>query len=284
MDGLSFSGLLSEPTSPSDTIIIHIHGMAGDFYSNAYYSNMYEKYPTNGIAFLAGENRGTHNSTNFSTTKGSRCLGNSYEAFEECVHDIQSWINYALSLNYQKIWLQAHSLGTSKIAYYITSSPQENIAGQIWLSPSDNVGLVHDPVGFMDHKVLLPEAKKYTELGKPTQLLSQPLWSEHYLSAQTYINLFDKNTKTAIFNYSAPKLGWDVVNNISVPVIALTGTKDDGIEPVMDPHEAMRLLEKQLRKSPKVKTVVFENAAHDFEGFETQIIENTIQFILETGN
>ncbi len=43
----------------------------------------------------------------------------------------------------------------------------------------------------------------------------------------------------------------------------------------------MRLLEKQLRNSPKVKTVVFENATHSFEGFEQQIVDSVVTFIAQ---
>jgi pimeloyl-ACP methyl ester carboxylesterase len=283
-DGFQFSGLLSEPPEKCSTMIIHIHGMASDFYSSQFQKIAHEQYPLHGLAYCSGENRGTHSSTTFKTNDGQVIGGNSFEKLEDSVADIGAWVDFAHNRGYKHIWLQGDSLGPSKIAYFLDHNKNYSITGAIWISPSDMYGLVRDPEGIKDHELLLPEAKQLVSQEKNIQLLSNKLWEEYYLSAATYLNFFDEGSAMAIFNYGAPELGWDVVNNISVPVIAFTGTKDDGIEPVIEPHEAMRLLEKQLRNSPKVKTVVFENAAHDFEGFETQIIENTIQFILETGN
>ncbi len=280
-DGFEFHGLLSEPPQKSDAIITHIHGMASDFYSSQFQKIAHEQYPLRGLAYCSGENRGTHSATTFKTKNDSVIGGNSYEKLEDCVLDIDAWVNFAKAQGYDHIWLQGDSLGPSKIAYYLEQNHNTSIAGTIWISPSDMPGLVRDPEGIKDHELLLPEAKRLVSKGKSNQLLSHKLWGEYYLSAATYLNFFDEGSAMAIFNYGDPELGWEVVNNISVPVIAFTGTKDDGIEPVMEPHEAMQLLEKQLRNSPKVKTVVFENATHDFKGFEQQIVDEVVRFIAQ---
>lgn len=277
-DGLELSGLLSEP-SQKDTIIVHTHGMSGDFYTNPYYPQMHQMYPENNIAFLAGENRGTHSVVQFNSTEGIKNIGNTYEIFEECMHDIEAWVNLARELGYKKIYLQAHSLGPSKVAYYINTVKPKDIAGLLFISPSDMLGLVYDPEGKEDHTILYPEAKKLVDEGKPKQLLSQPLWGEYKLSAGTYVNFFRDTSNTAIFNYGRPDLGWDAVNKITLPVLAITGTKDDGIVPCMEPHKAMETLEKELKSSPKVKTVVYEGAEHSFEGFEERIVKEVISFI-----
>ena len=280
-DGYHFRGLLSEPRKKSNKAIVHIHGMSGDFYINSYYPEMYEVYPKKGIAFIAGENRGTHSITQFK--KGDKYVntGNTYEKFEDCVGDIQAWVDLAKKLGYKEIWLQSHSLGPSKVTYYMHKQKPENINGLIWLSPSDMIGLVHDPEGAKDHKILFPEAKRLVKAGKSEQLLSHKLWGDCILSAGTYLNFFDKKSKTAIFNYGLPELGWDVVNNIEVPVLAITGTKDDGITPVMDAHKAMRLLKQELKLCPRVRTIVYKDCKHGFHGFEKQIVTDVTKFILK---
>ena len=281
-DGLQFSGLLSEPPEKCSTMIIHIHGMASDFYSSQFQKIAHEQYPLHGLAYCSGENRGTHSSTTFKTNDGQVIGGNSFEKIEDCVLDINAWIDLAKAQGYKHIWLQGDSLGPSKIAYFMDNNKDYSIAGTIWINPSDMYGLARDSEGIKDHELLLPEAKRLVSSGKSNQLLRHKLWGEYYLSAATYLNFFDEGSAMAIFNYGSPELGWDVVNNISVPVIAFTGSKDDGIEPVMNPNEAMRLLEQQLRNSPRVKTLVFENATHSFEGFEQQIVDNVVAFVTET--
>jgi hypothetical protein len=279
-DGLEYKGLFSEPNKSTETIVVHIHGMAGDFYTNNFYPYMHDSYPKSGVAFLAGENRGTHGIVQFNSVDGIRTAGNIFETFEETITDIEAWVQTAKDMGYTRIWLQSHSLGTSKTAYYMTHNPAPEIVGNIWLSPSDMIGLVHDQEGYKDHKILYPEAKKLIESNKESKILSKPLWGEYLLSAGTYLNFFEKTANTAIFNYGLPELGWSTVNNIKGAVLAITGTEDDGIVPVMEAHEAMQLLEKQLYNTSIVKTTVLNGAEHSFKGFEKNIVDEAVNFII----
>jgi len=279
-DGLILTGIITSPEMTTDKIIIHIHGMSGDIYTNSYYPFMYQQYPENGISFLAVEHRGTHSITQFNTPEGKiKNIGNTYEIFEESSYDIEAWVSKAKELGYKEIWLQSHSLGPSKVAYYIHNNKHNDIAGLIWISPSDMIGLVYDPEGIKDHNILLPEATKLVSEGKGETILSKDLWGCMKLSASTYVNFFGKDTNTGIFNYNKPELGWKVVNSIDLPVLAFTGTKDDGVVPVMDAHKAMKTLEKELINCPRKKTVVFDNAQHDFKGFGQQIVDEVIKFV-----
>ena len=276
-DGLNLAGLLAEATT-KDTAIVHIHGMQGDFYDNM--EPCFTGYAENGISFLAGENRGSYVTKRFKTTDGTgKVIGGAYEIFEECVHDIKAWVDYAEAQGYRNIWLSSHSLGPAKAAYYMQQTDDRRIKGIIFLSPADNVGLVKDPIGAADHAVCYPEAKQLHDAGKGSQLLSHLLWGDKVLSADTYLNLFSDDSASNVFHYYDPTLSWEVVNSLKIPVIAFTGTKDDGIEPVMEPGAAMELLKKQLINSPRVETSVLQGAEHSFDGFEGQIIEQVASFI-----
>ncbi len=281
-DGLIYKGILTTPEKSTDKIILHIHGMSGDIYTNSFYPFMYQQYPESGISFLAVEHRGTHSITQFNTVDGKvKNIGNAYEIFEDSSLDIDAWVNKVIKLGYKDIWLQAHSLGPSKVAYYVNNHKYEQIKGLVWLSPSDMIGLVQDLEGIKDHKLLLPEAEMLVSKGKGNEILSRVLWGSIKFSAATYLNFFGNNAKTAIFNYDNTELGWDIVNNIDLPVIAFTGTKDDGIVPVLDAYKAMEKLQKELIKSPRKKLVVFDGAQHDFEGFGQNIVNEVINFIKE---
>ncbi|MEI6462302.1 MAG: DUF1749 domain-containing protein [bacterium] len=284
-DGLDYSGMLFTPDNPSENIIIHIHGMAGDIYSNSFYPAMHEDYPKNGWAFLVGEHRGTHSITQFNTKNGLKNIGNAYEMFEDCVFDIKAWIEKAKELGYRRIWLQSHSLGPSKVAYYMHKTNDPSIEGLIFLSPSDHMGNVNDELGINDHKICLKEAYELVEKGRGDQILSHNLWEivncPMKISAKSYVNSYGKDFNTAIFNYSNESLGWKIVNSINIPVIAFSGTNDDGIVTMTDANKAMGILERELINSPKKKTIVFEEANHDFEGFGNNITKEVLKFINE---
>jgi hypothetical protein len=229
-DSLTLSGLLAE-TSDKDTILIHIHGMQGNFYENM--EPYFTGYPEKGIAFLSGENRGSYVAKRFKTVDGSgRVIGGAYEIFEECVHDIKAWIDYAETQGYQNIWLSSHGLSPAKVAYYMQQTNDQRVNGIVFLSPADNIGLVKDPEGAADHAICLPEAQRLQSEGRGSQLLSHQLWGDKTLSAKTYLNLFDDNSSANIFHYYDPDRSWEVVQSLHVPVIAFTGTNDDGIVPV----------------------------------------------------
>lgn len=263
-----FHGLISQPeNSIKSKIIIHIHGLAGSYVEHNLYRDMHSYYPANGICFLAVEHSGS----------GEKAA--SVERFEDCVDDIFAWVKYAKNLGYSEIWLQSHSLGTPKAAYYMNQVAQNDVTGLIFLSPSEMIGLVHDPVGQLDYDVIYPEAMQLIQGGKPNQILSHKLWGTVKLSAGTFLNLFENNSNTAVFNYAYPNHDWVVVNNLKVPVLAITGTRDDGIVTVMDAHIAMDKLKLELKNSPRVKTIVYENAEHDFVGYEKNIVKDVVNFV-----
>lgn len=278
-DGISYTGLLSKSAKNSENIIIHIHGMSGDTYFNSFYPFMHAYYPENGWSFLAVEHRGTHSVSQFDKNGEVVNIGNTFEIFEESALDIKAWVNKAKELGYTKIWLQAHSLGPSKVAYYINTNDHKDVQGLIFLSPSDMIGLSYENEDTTKvHLDALEEAKQLIKDGKPRQLLSKEI-DGNILSAQTYENFFGENAKDAIFNFKKPELGFEVVNSIDIPVIAFTGTKDDGIASVINPYKAMDMLNQELKNCPKNKNIVFEGANHDFQGFGQKIVEEVINFI-----
>lgn len=266
--GNLFSGLLTEAIKkPLEMIIIHVHGMAESYKKHNMYNAMRKYYPLNNISFLTIQHSGT----------GSQSAA--LERFEDCVEDIQAYVNYAVERGYKKIWLQSHSLGTSKVAYYMDKVHPSNINGLVFLSPSEMVGLVHDPIGQLDYDAMYPEAIKLVNEDRQNQILKHKLWYTIELSAGTFINLFGENTNTAIFNYANSKLGWKVINGINVPVLAITGTKDDGIVSVIDANKAMIKLTSELKSSKRVKTIIYNNCEHDFIGFEKNIVKDVVNFI-----
>jgi alpha-beta hydrolase superfamily lysophospholipase len=265
--GTVLNGSISEPHNATKQLVIHIHGMASSYVDHNFYASMHNYYPEHDISFLVVQHSGT----------GASCAAT--ERFEDCVEDIRVWVDFAISQGYSEIWLQAHSLGTPKVTYYMDQTHDSRVRGLILISPSEMIGLVHDPVGQIDYDAMYPEAKKLVSLGKPNQILSHRLWETVQLSAGTFLNFFDEGAKTAIFNYADPNLGWKVVNDLRVPVLAITGTRDDGIVTVMDTYEAMKKLQAELIHSPKVKAIVYENAEHDFIGFENNIVKDVVEFI-----
>lgn len=279
-DGLRLSGLLFESPQQTNKIIIHVHGMAGDPYSNAFLGAMFDGYAKSGVSFLSVELRGTHSMTGFNTVQGGvRVVGNALEVFEDCVLDIRAWVAEVQKLGFKEIWLQGHSLGCSKVVFYVATQNSPLVSGLILLSPSDMLGWNLSPKNIGSHKLLLEESSNLAQSGLGAKILNNLLDGEYPISARTYLSLFGETAKDAIFNFGNPELGYEALAGVSVPVIAFTGTKDNGVICSSDPYAAMQILENQFTHSGRKKTIVFDGAKHDFDGFGDQIVREVIDFV-----
>ncbi len=276
-DGVHFVGLISQPSPKTDKAIMHIHGMGGSPIENSWYQDFHDKFPENGYAFLAGQNRGTGSITIFQQDPDKYpSYGNTFEIFEDSVKDIDAWLNCVRQLGYKQIILQAHSFGPSKVVYYLNQRPAEDIIAINLISPVDMLGLTK---ALNDHEAMLAESQKLVEQGKERQLLSNLLDGESYISAQTYLNLFGPDSNANVFCYTNREHDWSLVNNIKVPVLLTGGTKDFGIEEIAKTENAFEKLKKEFKSSPSVKTKIYKGAEHDFKGYEDQIIKDLIEFI-----
>lgn len=273
-DSVELLGLLAE-SEAADTIVIHFHGMQGNFFQNTFVQEMLIEYPKRGFSFLTVEQRGAEAVRMFPREDEYLKGGNAFETFEESTNDIQAWIDFARDLGYENIYLQGHSLGCAKIAYYLSDS-DSLFEGAIFISPADMHGIFAEYVERSSE--LREEAEKMREEGRGSDIIVEQHDGWKYLSADTLINLYAEDSNAAVFNFQKPELGFQTLKSIENPVMAFVGTEDDGI--VTDPYRSMEMLKEKAENSSEVKTIVLEGAEHDFRGFEKEIIEEVKKQIL----
>ena len=187
-DGFILHGLLSEHEKKSKTIIIHIHGSAGNFYQSNFYPYLFKMVEDLNIAFLSTNNRGTGV---YDVELGTKYRGAAIEIFEECLLDIDAWVEFAMTLGYKNIILEGHSFGTNKIQYYyLNGKYKSKIRALILLGFTDSYGgqLEYLKSQRLNNDDILKEAKKLISKNKPIQLLSYLLinWGELSQTAQSY--------------------------------------------------------------------------------------------------
>ncbi|MBS3141400.1 DUF1749 domain-containing protein, partial [Candidatus Woesearchaeota archaeon] len=133
-DKLPLYGLYNK-VNKSKSILINIHGTASNFYENYFMMPLVKLLEKEGISSLSTNNRGA------SVMQVYPHAGAAIEHFEDCVLDIDAWVDYALSQGYKKIILQGHSLGTEKVVYYMNKGKNvRNINAIILLAPADSYG------------------------------------------------------------------------------------------------------------------------------------------------
>ena len=126
-DGLRLNGYIK--SNKSDKIIISCHGMTSNCFKERDYV-IADSALENGIDFFAFNSRGseivrywhTFNAGVSSKTLGGTC----FEDVKEGYYDITAAVEEAIARGYESIYLQGHSLGSTKTLYTYTRLKKEN--------------------------------------------------------------------------------------------------------------------------------------------------------------
>ena len=274
-DNLELVGLLYEPEIKTEKILVHVHGMAGNFYENKFIDYIAQTLTNNSIALFVCNNRGAEYLKDIVKVENNERkivrVGETYDKFEDCTLDIEAGINFVESLGYSKIHLSGHSLGSPKIAYYFTKTNDVRLSSMIFLSPADMLGLARADKEIFKQNI--EEAESLIREGKDDELLSRQVWDEYPISAKSYISLFTDDSKASIFNFYNPEDKFETLRKITCPVLAIAGNKDDAL--VIPTDEAMKRISKVLINNKRVETKILGNADHLYNNYE-QDLANTI--------
>jgi pimeloyl-ACP methyl ester carboxylesterase len=233
-DGLFLDGLIYKSKNNNKTVIINIHGTAGNFYIHNFIDEMSIEYTKNNIDFMAVNNRGHDFISEFQkvNNENTEIIGYAYEKFDDCIYDISAWVNFASRLKYRNIILQGHSLGAIKTTYYTYKTGDKKIKGLILASPPDIVGLFsrrETPVKLTNNLLLIKNKNSF-------QLISK----------RTFDELRKRGGHADIFNtYDENKNS--VLKKINIPIFAFLGDVKEAT--IMNPVKALKILYNKSQKT-----------------------------------
>ncbi len=273
-DGLDLHGFLAEPESgDKNFIIIHIHGTADNFFWSDIYEERINSSLKLGYAFLATNNRG---SGTYEIAEGIMPHGASCEIFEDCLLDIDAWIELALARGYQGVILEGRSFGTEKSVYYAMNGKyKDRIKALILLGFCDTIG-TQEKYSEKTGKDYMAEAKDLISQDQGDYLLSGLLSfaGELPISATTYVNFFKDNSELSrVMPFRKGKL--DMFSKINIPILGVIGDKKEyTIMPVEDAIELVKA-ENNLAEAYQIK-----NCDHEFSGKEKELSEIIRDFLV----
>src|SRR5260221_2212530 len=123
LDGLELHGILYEPQTKSDRVVVHINGWTGNFYENVFLDYIAQACVANNVSFLSFNTRGAGHIQEFLNKKNNTVeyvkIGGSLEKFEDCLVDIKAVLKFLQKRNYHDIILEGHSTGCQKAVYYM---------------------------------------------------------------------------------------------------------------------------------------------------------------------
>ncbi len=275
--GVEYPGLYSKSdTANSQTIIIHIHGMAGSPILNKFYNDFHLGFSKNGYSFLCGEHSGTGVITQHLRQDSDIVNdGVANEDFDNSISDIDAWITWAQSKGYTKIILSGHSLGCSKILNYYINSLNKSISGLIMISPPDMMGfkLFGEDKVFADRNLQKAEDLFRNGLGKT--YLDDEL-ENTLLSANSYLSLMD-NPKCNFFHYHDTVSAYPELAQVDIPLFVCCGTNDLAITTTSTPEYSMSVFNNNCKS--KVDTKIYQDADHSFNCGTGQLFEDIYTFV-----
>ena len=276
LQGLYFT---AEPLQGKKCTIVHMHGLAGNFYENRFVDVMARVYTENGYDFLTFNNRGhdyitdivKHNDNADEYLSG----GAAYETFSDCIFDIEGAIKYAVSKGADQIILQGHSSGCNKIVYYLSQKKDDDrISSTVLISPCDDMGLHLDAVGKEQYQSNLQLAKTMMQNSRGEQLMPEGTLFSYPICARTYYVAFQENALQDVFPYRDKNNKFCALNNMRMPALVLFGTEDLLLQPFEE------IVETVFASHKNVSAYSIQDASHSYTGKEKELVQCILNWLL----
>ena len=282
-DGTKMQALHYMSEKKTKRIIIHVHGMAGNFYENDFLEIVAGKCKDIGIDYLVFNNRGHDYVADCVRVTENGCEGYSgggaYEVFSECIYDIEGVLHWADENGYEEIYLEGHSSGANKIIYAFNRMSLKKeifskIRGIILLSPCDDIGIYFEESTSEQRKKTLELADVYINEGTPEKLMPEGTFFDYILSAKTYRDCFVEGSHFDVFSYRNGTLENTDISMIKKPILVIFGGNGDFI------LQEVGEIEKMIKAVKDEVTVeLLANANHSYKGSEEELAEVIVRWV-----
>lgn len=275
-DGIKLDGILNKCDRKTSKVLIQIHGMTSNCFKKRD-ELINKKVSELGIDCIRFNNRGSQIIKYISNDKITMLGGTAYENLEECYCDILGAINFAIKKGYKEIYLQGHSLGSTKIVYTYNKMQDEgsqlvnNIKGIILLSLVDIPGV--SKLGVTKESIDI--ASKKEKNGQIMDLM--PLNSFiHPISVKNFLKLTKYNKDIDFAKYDSPEDEFKVLNSIKCPLFMRWGNKKELIN--QDAKELAEFMNKKIKNEKKDINFI-DGADHSYREKEEILAEEIKEFL-----
>ncbi|HEY5152387.1 MAG TPA: alpha/beta hydrolase [Candidatus Saccharimonadales bacterium] len=155
-DNIILPGLLFTPSPSTKKVAVWLHGMGDSavFYKPDLVNALGQALTDRGIALLAFNNRGAHNSKGLGIAdetlpeEDRRYQGGTYyELIADCVKDIDGAVAFLKQNGFSTFYLLGHSTGANKVCAYQARAAQNPFSKYVLAAPGDDTGLMFKGLG-----------------------------------------------------------------------------------------------------------------------------------------
>ena len=274
--GVILNGVLfrQDEKKNTDTVMIAITGIHGNFYSNPFYYNIGDTLNAGGIDFVYAQTNdafGQIETLNINTGQ-NEIIGSWNERFCYTDEDINAYINFAESEGYKNIILAGHSLGANKVIYYLSRNHDKRVQKFFLLSPA-NLNHMMSGVTQREKNMILEQVNR----GDGNKLLPFPFMGWVECIADT---AYDWQFSGLLNNVHTEKNGdFSQAEKISHSGALLVGTYDNFTDG--DQAEFLRNINNHMPKSQENKLIFIEKTGHTYQKKQQELANNILQQLQE---
>lgn len=275
-DGIILDGILNKCGENTNKILIQIHGMISNCFKKRE-RTIAQKVEKMGIDTLCFNNRGSEVVRYIKSETESFLGGTAYEKIEDCYYDIVGAIEFALSLGYENIYLQGHSLGSTKVVYTYNRLKEENskylnnIKAIILLSLCDS----SDTIEMNKDDNYLKIAEEKASNGELMDLM--PLESfVHPISVRSYLQYARDYQSIDFARFDDEDYEFEVLNKIDVPLFMRWGNVNELIK--RDAKDLAQFMNGKIHNLNKDISYI-DGADHTYYEKEEQLGEEIKEFL-----
>lgn len=228
IDEIEQPGILYSPNESTDKIVIHVHGLNGNFYENRFLDIIAKSYTDKNYAFLTFNNRGRDFITELLKGDGFTIIGGSLERFKDCILDIDGVVNWVKEKGYKEIILEGHSYGCNKVLYYYNHKKDDSIKKIVLLAPCDIPSEGKKFLSAEEYKIAKEESTRLVQADKENELIDFSVMANGKIAAGTYYNDFLPGGENDFIRYADGINGIsEVLNSIDIPTLVIFGDIDE---------------------------------------------------------
>ena len=262
-DGIELKGLFLN-ASNSNRVCLFIPGCCGNFVDNNFLRIISDELAKNDFSVLCANTRGSfmmNSSFHPQNLEKPKQIGVAYEYFEDCIYDINIWLNYLFSKGYDQIDVICHSSGANKFIYYMNSNAngKQFVNNIILLSPPDFVNRIKS---YNDYDSLIKKARDNVDNGLPEELIKVHFF---YKTSQSFLDMMNSKNFDNLPLVNGIKRDFYQYEKIRNPITIIYGSKEKYIKNYIN-----KLI---MYANPNVKVECYEviNADHIYYGKEKDV-------------
>jgi len=277
IDEIEQPGILYTPNEDTDKIVIHVHGLNGNFYENRFLDILAKSYTDKNYAFLTFNNRGRDFITELLKGNDFTIIGGSLERFKDCILDIDGVVNWVKEKGYKEIILEGHSYGCNKVLYYYNHKKDDSIKKIVLLAPCDIPSEGKKFLSEEEYNKAKEESTRLVQENKENELIDFSVMANGKIAAGTYFNDFLPNGENDFIRYVDGINGKsEVLNSIHIPTLVIFGNVDECV--LTQPIDVVKEYLKNNLSNCNIQ--IIDGADHSYTGrYEElgEIIKNNME-------